>query len=521
MESAAPGATGGEAITAGSTTGLPSLCRVGRRVLTLPDESTIDSALPIAVPVLGSSVMINAEPGADHVGRSTIATLVTRLAATVPAGRLEFAVFDPLRLGGSLGPVQEISRLAPGLFGGGIRHQSSELERDLADLLHLVTSRNQRMGGELADLLSVERSGRSASEDEGPSYVVLVAFDHPHGWSRRAAELLAPLMSAGSRAGISCILQTSAPPDVPVAGASFRSEHLLVSAAEELLEPETGAVIGALDPAPTTEQCAQLGERLATLLAPAVDQVMPIDTLVRRPATPSTGLTIPIATRLGETVEITFGSDGVAPVHGLLIGGTGAGKSRLMHAIAHAVAARYDQDTARLILVDMKAGGVEFARYDLPHGQLPHVQVLAIESDRHFAVSVLEYLTDEMARRGATFRTHGVVDIDGYRAAGETLPRLLVIIDEFQRMFSAPDGLAEEAADHLDRLHAPRQNRRDPPAAWFAVVERPARPRDAQGRDPWADSTPPCLGVHPRRLGARDRQPCRRRPRPRGASDPD
>ena len=74
--------------------------------------------------------------------------------------------------------------------------------------------------------------------------------------------------------------------------------------------------------------------------------------------------------------------------------------------------------------------------------------MVAIESDREFGLSVLQRVDDELKRRGDLFRKLGVQDIPGYKRAGgtESMPRCLLIIDEFQEFFSEDDKLAQEAA---------------------------------------------------------------------------
>src|SRR3712207_8019793 len=51
------------------------------------------------------------------------------------------------------------------------------------------------------------------------------------------------------------------------------------------------------------------------------------------------------------------------------------------------------------------------------------------------------------------FRSAGVQDVAGYREkTGEALPRILLVVDEFQEFFVEDDKLSQEAALLLDRL---------------------------------------------------------------------
>jgi DNA segregation ATPase FtsK/SpoIIIE-like protein len=61
---------------------------------------------------------------------------------------------------------------------------------------------------------------------------------------------------------------------------------------------------------------------------------------------------------------------------------------------------------------------------------------------------VLQRLDVELRLRADRFREAGVQDIQGYRdlAAAPPLPRILLIVDEFQEFFVEEDKLAQEAA---------------------------------------------------------------------------
>ena len=160
-------------------------------------------------------------------------------------------------------------------------------------------------------------------------------------------------------------------------------------------------------------------------------------------------LAVPIgkmgATRL-QTLRL---GRGVAQ-HGLIAGKTGSGKSTLLHALITNLAMWYSPDEVEFYLVDFKKG-VEFKAYATHI--LPHARAIAVESDREFGLSVLQRVDAELGRRGEAFRKLGVQDLASYReTSGQTLPRTLLIIDEFQEFFSEDDKLSQDASLLLDRL---------------------------------------------------------------------
>jgi energy-coupling factor transporter ATP-binding protein EcfA2 len=137
--------------------------------------------------------------------------------------------------------------------------------------------------------------------------------------------------------------------------------------------------------------------------------------------------------------------------HVLISGKTGSGKSTLLHAMITSLSIQYSPDEVHFYLIDFKKG-VEFKAYAAR--TLPHARVIAIESEREFGMSVLQRLDYELKRRGDLFRAQGVQDLKAFRdeQPDTTLPRILLIIDEFQEFFVKDDKIAQDAALLLDRL---------------------------------------------------------------------
>ncbi len=133
----------------------------------------------------------------------------------------------------------------------------------------------------------------------------------------------------------------------------------------------------------------------------------------------------------------------------LIIGKTGAGKSTLLHTLVNGLALAYPPNDLELYLLDLQEVGFKpYATH-----QLPHARVVAINCEREFGLSVLRKLDAELHQRMETFRSAGVDALSKYRnATGRKLPRLLLMVDEFQELFIADDALAAEVGLILDRL---------------------------------------------------------------------
>lgn len=155
-------------------------------------------------------------------------------------------------------------------------------------------------------------------------------------------------------------------------------------------------------------------------------------------------------------IEIPFGLGGDMQMKSLkitqesgqntavVIGIPGSGKSVFLHSLICSAAVRYSPDELRMYLIDFS--GVEFNSYAL--GKLPHARVIAPEAEREFGLSILNELVEEGSRRMAICRDHNVSNIvDLKRVAPKIkVPRLLVVIDEFQKLFEVDnDPISKEA----------------------------------------------------------------------------
>lgn len=147
----------------------------------------------------------------------------------------------------------------------------------------------------------------------------------------------------------------------------------------------------------------------------------------------SKSLNIPIGVGDGDSIiNITIGEG--SSHHGLIAGATGSGKSTLLHTLIMSSMLHYSPDQLHLYLMDFKSG-TEFKIYESV--KLPHIQLLALDAMQEFGESILENLVAEMEHRGSLFKEAGQTSLKGYtQATGQPLPRILVIMDEFQILFN-------------------------------------------------------------------------------------
>ena len=143
-------------------------------------------------------------------------------------------------------------------------------------------------------------------------------------------------------------------------------------------------------------------------------------------------------------------SSNMEPGQTLLIGGTGSGKSNLMHAVITSCCYHYSPLEAQLYLIDLKEG-LEFKIYSDQH--LPHARLIATEGDRGMALGCLRNIWGFYESRSRILKAQGVENITAYRQQCDTpMARIILFVDEFQVLFSEQDKLSNEAESILNNL---------------------------------------------------------------------
>ncbi len=146
-------------------------------------------------------------------------------------------------------------------------------------------------------------------------------------------------------------------------------------------------------------------------------------------------------------------------VHGLIAGRTGSGKSVYINALILSLITEYSPWELNLYLADFKK--VELSRYmnnaDDKNGNTPftpHINACAATSEIRYVISLIRYLVDCMNARQEFFARLGVTKIQEFRNRyGLVLPRVLLIVDEFQQLFTeATNREAEEIQTMLNSI---------------------------------------------------------------------
>ncbi|MFB1268979.1 FtsK/SpoIIIE domain-containing protein [Helicobacter pylori] len=129
--------------------------------------------------------------------------------------------------------------------------------------------------------------------------------------------------------------------------------------------------------------------------------------------------------------------------HTLICDHNGSGKSNFLHVLIQNLAFYYAPNEVQLFLLDYKEG-VEFNAYTDPI--LEHARLVSVASSVPYGITFLKWLCDEMTKRSELFKQFKVKDLSDYRKH-EKMPRLIVVIDEFQVLFSDNSTKGKESVE--------------------------------------------------------------------------
>jgi hypothetical protein len=425
----------GADLTSGTLTAAPTAAPVPVRV---GEATTLDGGFPVLVPLAGGThLALDADARDPRVGELLRAVIV-RLLAAAPPGTIRVAGIDTVAFGAAFLPLRP-------LLDAGVLAPPATTATEVAALLD-----------------EAERHARTAQQaaraDQELLLIVAAAAPPPRELARLAA-----LTHAGPAAAV-CVLLAGHPPAGPGAvpppplGATtqlrLNERYALVGDPPGQPFSADGSGLAApvvLDGDPPAGTLAALGTRLGAA-ARRAGAVTFTDLLPdRRWAESSAAGLRTVLGRSGRD-PVTVAFDDATP-HWLVGGRTGAGKTVLLLDALYGLAARYAPTELQLYLLDFKEGVsfTEFVPTDRDPSWLPHARAVGIESDREYGVAVLRDLRDELTRRAALLKRHGVTKLADLPPNARP-PRIVTVVDEFHVLFAGNDALARQAVDLLEEL---------------------------------------------------------------------
>jgi hypothetical protein len=424
--------------------------------LVLPGPSRFPLPLGLVFPNEGSILFETSDSGHD-AAIGALNNIILRLLSVAPPGRLKFTIIDPVGLGQNFAGIMHLADYEEQIINSRIWTQSGQIEQKLADLNeHMEKVIQMYLRNEYATIAEYNEQAGVIAE----KYHFLVVADFPANFTETAAKRLLSIASSGARCGVFMLVHWDHRQPVPpeFIPNELRKNCVCITNKDNHFLVANRSMPGidlTLDLPPTPEFATEFIQRVgqasrdSSRVEVPFAHVAPPDAQIWTEET-SSELRVPIG-RTGATKFQYLAIGKGTCQHGLIAGKTGSGKSTLFHVIITNLALWCSPEQVEFYLVDFKKG-VEFKCYAT--NRLPHARVVAIESDREFGLSVLQRVDDELKRRGDLFRQLGVQDLAGYKRAGgtESIPRSLLLIDEFQEFFVEDDKISQTASLLLDRI---------------------------------------------------------------------
>ncbi|RYD49690.1 MAG: ATP-binding protein, partial [Verrucomicrobiaceae bacterium] len=422
--------------------------------LSLPAGDEIPVPFALGFPDQGS-ILIESE----GAGEATLAlnSIALRLLAAHPPGRAAFVFIDPVGLGKDFAGLMHLADYEETLINHRIWTQGTQIEERLAELNeHIEKVIQMYLRNEYATI--AEYNEQAGTIAEKSRFLVIAGF--PSAFSETACKRLLSIASSGARCGVHLLIQRDIRQPVPDATLEDELRRACVRVSLQggtfrLTDAPRGADVVVFDPPPSLDDSVTLVHRIGKASVDSNRVQVPFSHIAPSPeemwqCITTDELRVPIGRTGAKKLQMLSIGKGTRQ-HALVAGKTGSGKSTLFHVIITNLALWCSPGEVEFYLVDFKKG-VEFKCYAAK--RLPHARVIAIESDREFALSVLQRIDAELKRRGELFRKAGSQDLASYKKTPghEPMPRSLLLIDEFQEFFTEDDGVAQEASLLLDRI---------------------------------------------------------------------
>jgi hypothetical protein len=421
---------------------------------TVPVQYALPALLPF--PVRGSLLIQTGEDGKARAVQ-ILQGLMLRTLTSLPPGKVRFTIVDPIGLGENFGSFMHLADADEALVTNRIWTEQEHIEKRLADLTEHMENVLQKY---LRDQFeTIEEYNANAGEVAEP-FRILVVANFPANFSAEAARRLLSIVSSGARCGVYAFVSSDPAAEMPhnfnlgmlephTINLTWNGQRFVWK--DEDFEPYPLSI----DAPPSADFSIPLLRILGDKAKEAGRVEVPFEFIAPPPEKwwredSRAGVSVALG-RAGATKRQHLELGQGTSQHVLLAGKTGSGKSTLLHALITNLSLLYSPEEVELYLIDFKKG-VEFKSYAVH--ELPHARVVAIESEREFGLSVLQALDAELKLRGDRFRQAGAQDLKSFRKVNPNLavPRILLIVDEFQEFFSEEDKAAQEASALLDRL---------------------------------------------------------------------
>ena len=359
------------------------------------------------------------------------------LLSFLPVTKANFSVVD-VENRNSIKPFSDLRKALPELFNVVTSHD--KIHEMLQQINLLIDDFTQnKLGSRFENILEYNLNAPRRAE----SITLLLIYDFPKGFDSRSIDTLLSILKNGNRCGIYTLICYD--PEIKFSRYESIDDSLeQIQKNSIVAEFKDGSyqlmpfglpvsIPDKKEPDTISAFVKEYAEKANEIKHRGIsfNDILPTELFSRKS---STNLEIPIGIGDGDAVvNLVFG-EGTSH-HCLIGGGTGGGKSTLLHTIIMSGMLNYSPDQLHLYLMDFK-GGTEFKVYE--SARLPHINLLALDAMQEFGESILENIVQEMENRSVEFKeSGGYTKIQDYiEGTGKSMPRILIIMDEFQILFN-------------------------------------------------------------------------------------
>lgn len=373
-------------------------------------------------------------------------SILTRIMRFLPLGTAKIVFIDPVDLGENLGNLMNLtdprstSLCSCYVDANDVYNAISDLFDHVTHVLQTYTSAGCR---------DIFEYNESRPVDQQIPHSFLVIFDYPKKLDSRSLEKLDTIINKAANCGVSVFLCRNKDEELDryakglVENSLSGFEKIFVE--KNQIKTMSGKEIFPLEiaAAPATQEFF-IGMKELYYSIPAANNsfhsFFSVDAFPdSRDCTEK--LLLPFAID-GKGELISFELNTTNCPHGFISGGTGSGKSSVLHMIIASSLIHYRPQDLELWLVDYKIN--EFSLY--ANNCPKHIRYVIFDKSEEISYDFVRQLNEELEYRQKLFKETGVSDYPTYiyqecyrhdSRKGEKLPRILVIIDETHNLSHA------------------------------------------------------------------------------------
>ncbi len=427
----------------------PYAARIGSHRIALAGE---DILLPVFVELLASRnllIVSGTEPprGSDAI----LSSLICRHLVMLPPGKLLLRFADLSKFGASLSHY--IQSLPAAITSGQIAYDQTSLDSLFAFLQERIAEVHRTVISPL--IPSVAQYEATQPNGFQQPYYLVVLDNFPAGMDERRLETLRKIMENGPKAGVTIVVRAEGQNNLPAWISKPTPPHLVIvqQGQYDWALSDSTAVIEKLkiDTLPNSgyelailQRVTQEYERRHA--APEVRSTRSLESWWNGNCSEVISVEIGHKTT-GGSVFLTLNEQ--ALVGGIVLGSPGSGKSNFLHVIISELVTNYPPNALNIYAIDLK--GVEFNVY--AGACNPHFKLIASNMSAEIGLEALREIERLMKARQAQFSAKTVSRLSQYvQKTSSVLPRLVLIIDEFHRLFETSHTAAQEAEKILTNL---------------------------------------------------------------------